>query len=249
MEVLLAGQIPRWGGLEEKRCRGWRRPHRCDELGRPQGEAGQSCCPPACTKPSPGVGDSPKPGAFPSSVPSLPRRGLCEAFRMQWGRRDGSGVARPSPRVIPSHNPSQRVLSWAARGKAAADPPGHLLPGQEGLQNPKSPSQRREPPSFLGATWDLHPPLGSGPPGLLSRSSLMALQALGHNHGVHGDPHPHTVPMGTPGTGGTGFQQPGALGDSQPLLVGLGAFWGRSGVPACWLSPANSRPANHCVFN
>lgn len=135
MEVLLVGQIPRWGGSEQKRRRRWRRPHRCAELVRPQREAGQGCCPPACANPSPGVGDSPpphrligsgdspNPGAFPSSVPSLPTRGLREAFRMQWGRRDGSGVAHPSPRVVPSHNPQHNTRHSGCRpGQHEAKP-------------------------------------------------------------------------------------------------------------------------------
>lgn len=53
----------------------------------------------------------------------------------------------------------------------------------------------------------------------------MALQGLGHSHGVHGAPRPHAVPRGTPGMGDTGFQQPGALRDDH-FTGGSGSLLG-----------------------
>lgn len=107
-------------------------------------------------------------GLFPARCPPSPREVSVRLLGCSGAGGMAAGWLTPLlgsfPATIRSTTPVTAGAELGSTRQSRCNPPGHLLPRQEGLQHPISPSQKREPPSFFGATWDLHPPLGSGPP-------------------------------------------------------------------------------------
>lgn len=167
---------------------------------------------------------------------------------LSWGGLGGRLLPLSLHKPVPRGR-GQRVLSWAARGKTAADlPPATFSSGRRLSRIPKTHPKEGSPILLWGHVGPASS-LRIWTPWVAKQKVPDGIAGVGAQpRGARGPLSP-CCPQGDPRDGGHRVPATGSP-RGRPLYWWVWEpFGGRSGVPVCWLSPANSRPANHRVFN
>lgn len=167
---------------------------------------------------------------------------------LSWGGLGGRLLPPSLHKPVPRGR-GQRVLSWAARSKTAADPPRPPSPQAGGSPESQKPIPKKGAPILLWGQVGPASSLRIWTPWVAQQELPDGIAGVGAQpRGARGPSSP-CCPQGDPRDGGHRVPATGSP-QGRPLYWWVWKpFGGRSGVPACWLSPANSRPANHRVFN